>query len=153
MLFPFLPRNPHLFASPPSSAPLANPEEILLPFGPFRPPTSSLGVDGLEFCNPGFIGLELPPRITATEECAHRECFRMADVTVIHSVVMRATGSTATDVFDAILIPLVRSGLKLPLSWYIFEDKSGPRMGRSEVSTLCPKLCVSATRASSLMIV
>lgn len=36
------------------------------------------------------------PRIAATEECAHRACLRMADVTVIHSVTTRATGFTAT---------------------------------------------------------
>lgn len=30
-----------------------------------------------------------------TDECAQRACLRMAEVTVIHSVVTRATGSTA----------------------------------------------------------
>jgi hypothetical protein len=30
-----------------------------------------------------------------TEECAQRACLRMAEVTVIHSVVTKATGSTA----------------------------------------------------------
>ena len=34
-----------------------------------------------------------------TDECAHRECFLIAEVTVIHSVVIRATGSTAIDIF------------------------------------------------------
>jgi hypothetical protein len=34
--------------------------------------------------------------MAATEECAHRACLRMADVTVIHSVTTRATGLTAT---------------------------------------------------------
>ena len=33
--------------------------------------------------------------MAATDECAQRACFRMADVTVIHSVVTKATGSTA----------------------------------------------------------
>lgn len=32
-----------------------------------------------------------------TDECAQRACFLMADVTVMHSVVIRATGSTATE--------------------------------------------------------
>ncbi len=32
-----------------------------------------------------------------TEECAHLACFLMAEVTVIHSVVIKATASTATD--------------------------------------------------------
>lgn len=36
-----------------------------------------------------------PPRIAETEECAQRACFLIAEVTVIHSVVIRATGSTA----------------------------------------------------------
>ena len=36
-----------------------------------------------------------PPKIADTDECAHRACFRIADVTVIHSVVTRATGSMA----------------------------------------------------------
>jgi hypothetical protein len=34
--------------------------------------------------------------MAATEECAQRACFRIADVTVIHSVTTRATGLTAT---------------------------------------------------------
>ena len=32
-----------------------------------------------------------------TEECAQRACFRMAEVTVIHSVTTSATGLTATE--------------------------------------------------------
>ena len=36
-----------------------------------------------------------PPRIADTEDCAQRACFRMADVIVIHSVVIRAIGSIA----------------------------------------------------------
>jgi len=37
-----------------------------------------------------------PPKIAETEECAQRGCFRIADVTVIHSVTTSATGLTAT---------------------------------------------------------
>lgn len=33
-----------------------------------------------------------------TDECAHRACLRMADVTVIHSVTTSATGLTATEI-------------------------------------------------------
>jgi hypothetical protein len=33
-----------------------------------------------------------------TEECAQRACFRMAEVTVIHSVTTSATGLTATEI-------------------------------------------------------
>jgi hypothetical protein len=36
------------------------------------------------------------PRMAATDECAHRACLRIADVTVIHSVTTRDTGFTAT---------------------------------------------------------
>lgn len=54
-----------------------------------------------------------PPRMAATDECAHRACFRMADVTVIHSVVIRATGSIATDI-GAGLNPLSYPPFKRP---------------------------------------
>jgi hypothetical protein len=59
---------------------------------------SSAGVVGREPCLPGWEGAELPPRIAETDECAQRACLRMADVTVMHSVVIRATGSIATDI-------------------------------------------------------
>ena len=36
------------------------------------------------------------PRIEDMEECAHRVCFRIALVTVMHSVTTSATGSIAT---------------------------------------------------------
>ena len=48
---------------------------------------------------PGFRG-DVTPRIADTDECAHRACLRMADVTVMHSVVIKATGSTATETMD-----------------------------------------------------
>jgi hypothetical protein len=75
----------------------------------------------------GFIGLELPPRIADTEECAHRACFRMADVTVIHSVVINATGSTATEtaVFvELIAIPFDCGPAKLGLLFSVTEEVS-----------------------------
>lgn len=93
ILFPFFPLSPHRFANPPSSSPSSNPEPILRPF-PFTAAKSSRGVLGLVF---GALGALPPPRIAETELCAHRACFRIADVTVMHSVVMRATGSTATE--------------------------------------------------------
>lgn len=37
------------------------------------------------------------PSMDDMDECAHRACLRMADVTVIHSVTTNATGSTATE--------------------------------------------------------
>jgi hypothetical protein len=36
-----------------------------------------------------------PPKIAATDECAHLACFRIDEVTVMHSVITRDTGSTA----------------------------------------------------------
>lgn len=59
-------------------------------------PGSSRGVEGRESCVAGFRG-EVTPRIADTDECAHLACLRMADVTVIHSVVIKATGSTAME--------------------------------------------------------
>jgi hypothetical protein len=105
MLFPFFPRKPHLLAKPPSSPSMAPEEDRLL--CPFRFPSSS--VDGRKLAVLGLIGAEVTPRIAETEECAQRACFRMADVTVIHSVVIKATGSTATEteVLEAILNPFV----------------------------------------------
>ena len=38
-------------------------------------------------------GTEAPPSIAETDECAHLACFLMAEVIVIHSVVIKATGS------------------------------------------------------------
>jgi hypothetical protein len=38
---------------------------------------------------------EPPPRIAETEEWAQRACFRIADVTVMHSVTTRLTASIA----------------------------------------------------------
>jgi len=37
-----------------------------------------------------------PPRMAEMEDCAQRGCLRIAEVTVTHSVMTRATGSTAT---------------------------------------------------------
>lgn len=78
MLFPFFPLNPHRVEMLPSSssAPKLPAESIL----------RSLG---------GCL-VGPPPRMAETDECAQRACFRMADVTVIHSVTTRATGSMAT---------------------------------------------------------
>lgn len=42
-----------------------------------------------------------PPRIADTDEWAHRVCFLKADVTVIHSVLIRATGSIAIETVGA----------------------------------------------------
>jgi hypothetical protein len=87
MLLPFLPRSPHRFATPMSCAPstLTSVAEPLLPGR-----RSGLG-------GPSWIGFGLPPRMEDTEEPAHRACFRIIDVTDIHSDITNDTGSTATD--------------------------------------------------------
>ena len=86
MLLPFCPLSPHLLATPTSSAPSApRPDEDGFILGRMR------GFEG-----PSWTELGLPPRMEETEEWAQRACFRMADVTDIHSDMTRATGSTAT---------------------------------------------------------
>jgi hypothetical protein len=155
MLFPFFPRSPHLFASPPSSKPSPpSPEEDLL-LCPFRCTGSSRGVEGLEFCMLGFMGLEVPPRIADTEECAHLACFRMADVTVIHSVVIRATGSTATDtgvVLEPNMSPLVCTASTLSRLVLWIEERSEPRMDGAGESVFCPIACGFTAGASLLIL-
>jgi hypothetical protein len=94
MLLPFFPLNPHLLGTASSCSPA-----LTMPW-----PVLSLR------CTVGVLFEELP-RIAATEECAHRACLRMADVTVIHSVTTRATGFTAT---------VMGRGLKLAVvSWRV----------------------------------
>lgn len=78
-LFPFLPRSPHLLGTASSCSP-----PLIIPW----PVRSRRWTAGVLFDD--------PPRIAATEECAQRACFRMAEVTVIHSVTTSATGFTAT---------------------------------------------------------
>jgi hypothetical protein len=113
MLFPFLPRKPHLFARPPSSSGSINDGWALLLLVLLK---SSPGVAGREPCLTGFDGLELPPRIAETEECAQRACLRMAEVTVIHSVVIKVTGSTATEIgaTSGLLFEPFRCGVSEP---------------------------------------
>jgi hypothetical protein len=79
MLLPFFPRRPHLLGTASSCSP------ALTMLWPVR---SRRGTAGVLF--------EELPSMAATEECAHRACFRIADVTVIHSVTTSATGLTAT---------------------------------------------------------
>ncbi len=103
----------------------------------------------------GFIGLELPPRIAETEECAHLACFRTADVTVIHSVVIRATGSTATEtgvVFELIVSPLVCAASKLSLLFLCIEDVSMPRIDGTGESVFGPSACGVMAGASLLIL-
>ena len=101
MLFPFLPLRPHRLARLSSSPPA--------PLGtlPICAGWPCVAPRLLSFClESRLISLPVaiagpPPRIADTDECAHRACFLIADVTVIHSVVIRATGSTAMDILGS----------------------------------------------------
>jgi hypothetical protein len=84
-LWPFFPRRPHLDVN----APLSSMISILLELR-----FLSWFVVFVSDCEDD--GRVVFPRIEDIDECAQRACFRMADVTVIHSVTTRATGSIAT---------------------------------------------------------
>jgi hypothetical protein len=66
-------------------------------------------------CTAGAL-FDEDPRIAATEECAHRACLRMADVTVIHSVTTRATGLTATVMGRGSRLAIVSCSVEAALS-------------------------------------
>lgn len=89
ILFPFFPLRPHLPASP-----ISVPRSCS---GPLRAsPCVGEGATGVSYpllSNP----IPPPPRIADTEDCAHRAFLRIAEVTVIHSEMTRATGSIATE--------------------------------------------------------
>lgn len=99
MLFPFFPLRPQRLARL-SSSPTA-PVGIL----PACPNWVCAVVKLLSIClGSRLLSLPVaiegpPPRMAETDECAHRACFLIAEVTVIHSVVIKATGSTAIDIF------------------------------------------------------
>lgn len=100
MLFPFLPRKPHLFASESSPSSFNVPPgagAILALVG--VPAFPFLGVPGLELSRSYILDAPAPDKIADADECAHLECLRIAEVTVTHSVVMSATGSTAMATF------------------------------------------------------
>lgn len=135
ILFPFFPLKPHLFAKPTSSFP----SEAAEPFCALRGPISSRGVEGLEFWNPELNGLELPPNIEETDECAQRACFRIAEVTVIHSVVIRATGSTAIETIfvSENILPLSRFVATISMLWRKAEEDVDRRMEEVAEATSC----------------
>jgi hypothetical protein len=100
------------------------------------------------------MGLELPPRIAETEECAHLACFRMADVTVMHSVVIKATGSTATDTgvfLELMMSPLSSEASRLSLLPFSVEDESRPRIDGAGESVFGPS-AFEVTAGASLLI-
>ena len=65
----------------------------------------------------------------------------MADVTVMHSVVIKATGSTATEMFVFAMMPFDGGILKLSPVGSFVEEVSSPRIE----SAICPDDWVSAT--------
>jgi hypothetical protein len=74
--------------------------------------------------------------MAATEECAQRACFRMADVTVIHSVTTRATGLTATVMGRASRLAIVSWSVDAPLSSLPVADMA---TGRFCYAHVCDK--------------
>jgi hypothetical protein len=63
-----------------------------------QPRLSSSGGTGVDLRLPKSKGgglLGTPPSMADMDECAQRACFRIAEVTVMHSVMTSATGSTA----------------------------------------------------------
>ena len=91
-LFPFLPRSPHRPARF-SSLLLAEFSVDVVAECPLeRLPVVDTAEEPVAFR--GYI-VEEPPNIAETEECAQRACLRIAEVTVMHSVVINAIGSTA----------------------------------------------------------
>lgn len=99
MLLPFLPLKPHLLGTASSCSPA-----LTMPC-----PVRS------RRCTAGVL-LEELPRIAATDECAQRACFRIADVTVIHSVTTRATGWTATVMGRGVRLAMVSCRVDATLS-------------------------------------
>jgi len=87
----------------------------------------------------GPIGIELPPSIEETDECAQLACFRMADVTVIHSVRISAIGSTAI-LLDPIVFPLVYDPSMLLKPRSMNEEESWSCIGSSDEPMMksCP---------------
>jgi hypothetical protein len=78
----------------------------------------------------------------------------MADVTVMHSVVIKATGSTATDTgvfLELIMSPLSSEAFKLSLLFFIVEDESRPRIDGAGESVFGPS-AFEVTAGASLLI-
>jgi hypothetical protein len=92
----------------------------------------------------GPMGIALPPRIEDTEEWAQLGCFLMADVTVLISFVIKATGSVAIEgpgvLMCAIVSPLMCGFSKPLIIWSLKGEGSKPLMGSSCESIICPEL-------------
>lgn len=99
-LFPLLPRSPQRLAEASSSslvAVVSFPSFPLAPFESLCNPLSFWGVlDRRSPCR--YDEDNPPPKMAVTDACAHLACFLIADVTVMHSVLIKATGSIAIDI-------------------------------------------------------
>ena len=133
MLCPFLPRRPHRLAIPTSTV-IEGALCLICVFSLSANRDRGLGRGR----DSTLFEVAEPPRIAETDECAHRACFRMAEVSVIHSVTTSATGSTATDIApelevdmfqpDGLLLFLIQASLgrrKNPLPYVLIVLKSG----------------------------
>ena len=90
-LFPFFPLKPHLLANESSSPAVGISVKDKRPDCLRIACCEGFGLVGLDM----LLRKEDPPRMAETEDCAQRACFLIAEVTVMHSVVTKATGSTA----------------------------------------------------------
>jgi hypothetical protein len=127
MLLPFFPLSPHLLGTASSCSPA-----LMMPC-----PVRSLR------CTVGVLFEELP-RIADTEECAHRACLRMADVTVMHSVTTRATGLTATVMGRGPRLAVVSCRVDATLSSLSTLDMAAVRRSRK----LCDEEVLGAANVS-----
>ena len=105
-LFPFFPLKPHRVVRVCDPSPLMltgvggiDAEDLPPPVGR---PLPDEGLDISKSCD----RLVPPPKIAETDDCAHRECFRIAEVIAMHSVVINATGLIVIEI-----VPLSTPGL------------------------------------------
>jgi hypothetical protein len=128
MLLPFFPRRPHLLGTASSCSPA-----LTMPW-PVRSRRWTAGV----------LFDELP-RIAATDECAHRACFRIADVTVMHSVTTRATGLTATVMARGATLAIASCSVDAALSSLLVLDMTAEGWYQEAV---CDKEVLGAANVS-----
>jgi hypothetical protein len=131
MLLPFFPLRPHLLGTASSCSPA-----LTMPC----PVRSRRWTAGVLF--------EELPRMAATEECAHRACLRMADVTVIHSVTTRATGLTATVMGRRVRLAAVSCRVEATLSSLPSLDMAATRWW---LKCVCDKVW-GAANVSSIVV-
>lgn len=112
-LFPFFPRSPHRLARLAfSSSDALGTVSLAFPGSEMTGPFPPRRLCELERCISFSCALEAPPpRMAATEDCDQRACLRIAEVIVIHSVVIKAMGSIAIEGMKSTVI-LSRKGGK-----------------------------------------